>query len=57
MKIGTLAKKFNVSIDTIRYYISIGLLIPEKNGVQFDFSAKEQEILEFIQHLKNCSSN
>lgn len=52
MKIGTLAKKFNVSIDTIRYYISIGMLIPEKNGVQFDFSAKEQEILEFIQHLK-----
>ena len=52
MRIGALAKKYSLSIDTIRYYISIGLLIPEKSGAQFEFSAKEEEILSFIQHLK-----
>ena len=53
MRIGALAKQYNISIETIRYYISIGLLIPEKKGAQFQFSAQEEEILAMIQHLKS----
>ena len=37
MKIGPFAAKHQTSIDTIRHYMSLGLLFPEKNGVQYDF--------------------
>lgn len=37
MKIGQFAAKHDTSIDTIRHYMSMGLLFPEKNGVQYDF--------------------
>ena len=53
MKIGELARLNNVTIDTIRHYISIGLLIPHKNGSQYDFSPREVENLEYIQKLKS----
>lgn len=52
MRIGELARRNNVTIDTIRHYISIGLLIPEKNGAQFEFSEREAENLRYIQELK-----
>ena len=42
MRIGALAKQYNISIETIRYYISIGLLIPEKKCAQCQFSAQEE---------------
>lgn len=53
MKIGELARLNNVTIDTIRHYISIGLLIPHKNGSQYDFSLREAENLQYIQKLKS----
>ena len=53
MKIGELARLNNVTIDTIRHYISIGLLIPHKNGSQYDFSPREAENLQYIQKLKS----
>lgn len=37
MKIGQFAAKHQTSIDTLRHYMSMGLLFPEKNGVQYDF--------------------
>lgn len=37
MKIGQFAAKHGTSIDTIRHYISLGLLIPEKNNTQYEF--------------------
>lgn len=53
MKIGQFAKEHQTSIDTIRHYMSLGLLIPQKNSAQFDFddtcSLDFREIIE----LKN----
>lgn len=57
MRIGELAKQNNVTIDTIRYYISLGLLIPRKKGSQFDFNQREAENLRFIQLLKSMRFN
>lgn len=57
MRIGELAKQNNVTIDTIRYYISLGLLIPRKKGSQFEFNQRETENLQFIQRLKSMRFN
>lgn len=57
MKIGELARRNNVTIDTIRYYVSIGLLIPEKKSTQFEFSDREVENLRYIQQLKSMRFN
>lgn len=55
MKIGELAKRANVNITTIRYYIGKGLLVPIKNGnqAQFDFSEEDVHVLEQIAEYKN----
>lgn len=34
MKIGDFSRSVGVSVDTIRYYISLGLLIPNSQGAQ-----------------------
>lgn len=52
MRIGEAAKALNISIDTIRYYMELGMVIPIKNGSQFDFSNREMEILRLILDLK-----
>lgn len=57
MRIGELAKLNNISIDTIRYYISLGLLIPRKKGTQFEFNQREVENLQFIQRMKSMRFN
>ncbi|MCK5779842.1 MAG: MerR family DNA-binding transcriptional regulator [Psychrilyobacter sp.] len=38
MKIGEFSKKYNLSPDTIRYYIQLGLIFPKKVGKQNIFS-------------------
>lgn len=53
MRIGELSKLSNVTIDTIRYYIAKGLLIPQKKGIQFEFPQREIENLQYIQRLKS----
>ena len=52
MKIGQLAKKYNVSVESIRYYINIGLLIPEKKEKQYYFGKKNIEEVSLILRLK-----
>lgn len=52
MKIGSFAKLFNVSIDTIRYYIELGLIIPEKKGAQFHMNESCINDMELIVELK-----
>jgi len=52
MKISQLARKFNLSTNTIRYYINIGLLIPESKNKQYTFNAQNVTDLEWIQKLK-----
>ncbi|MBU7314963.1 MerR family DNA-binding transcriptional regulator [Paenibacillus oleatilyticus] len=32
MKIGAFAKRFDVSVDTVRYYMELGLLLPDKKA-------------------------
>jgi len=52
MRIGQFAVLNHTSIDTIRHYMSMGLLIPEKRKTQYDFDEKcTQDFLE-ISHLK-----
>jgi DNA-binding transcriptional MerR regulator len=52
MKIGAFAKKNNVSIDTLRHYMEINLLLPLKNGSQYDFDDNCQRDMDEIQELK-----
>ncbi|CRK82800.1 MerR family transcriptional regulator [Neobacillus massiliamazoniensis] len=52
MKIGSFAKLFNVSIDTIRYYIELGLLVPEKKGTQFHMNQSCLDDMKLILELK-----
>lgn len=52
MKIGQVAKKYNVSIDTINYYVNYGLLVPSRKGGQRDFDPKTLSDLERLLELK-----
>ncbi|HEY9576812.1 MAG TPA: MerR family transcriptional regulator [Pseudobacillus sp.] len=53
MRIGSFAKKFDVSIDTVRYYIELGLLIPEKEKTQYQMNQMCLEDMELIHELKH----
>ena len=53
MKIGEFSKQFNVPIATVRHYINLGLLVPEKNGFQYDFTEDDCREMEIITSMKN----
>ena len=52
MKIGDFSKKFNVSVATIRHYINLGLLVPEKDGFQYKFNDNDCHEMEIITDMK-----
>ncbi|WP_410982932.1 MerR family transcriptional regulator [Bacillus cereus] len=52
MKIGTFAKLFHVTTDTIRYYIELGLLIPDKKNTQYQMNQLCLDNMAFITELK-----
>lgn len=53
MKIGKFCEKYDVTQDAVRYYIELGLLLPDKKGTFYDFNKTcETDILE-IKRLKN----
>lgn len=52
MKIGQFANKNNISIDTIRHYIDMGLIIPKKNGHLYKFDDRCNNDLDEIIKLK-----
>lgn len=52
MKFGKFAQKFDVSKDTLRYYIKNGLLLPKKKGGQYSFDSQSSEDMEFILSMK-----
>ncbi|WP_134700754.1 MerR family transcriptional regulator [Ammoniphilus sp. YIM 78166] len=53
MKIGSFAKKFNASIDTIRYYTNFGLLIPVKKDSYYEYDQTCEEDMKIITELKS----
>lgn len=55
MKIGKVAKKYDLSNDTLHYYINYGLLVPPKINTQYDFDAQTLADLERILELKALS--
>lgn len=52
MKISRFAHENKVSIDTVRHYLDMKLLLPLKNGGQYDFDAQAQEDMTEIAQLK-----
>ncbi len=55
MKIGEFAKKHDVTIDTVRHYISEGLLTPLKENTQYSFSEIDDRVMDSILLLKNMN--
>ncbi len=53
MKIGKFGELNNISIDTIRHYMDLGLIIPEKRGGHYFFDEYCQIDLELILHYKD----
>ncbi|WP_315073776.1 MerR family transcriptional regulator [uncultured Clostridium sp.] len=54
--IGEFSKKFDISIDTLRYYEKIGLIYPERDNVNKRiYSEKDIEWLKFIIRLKETN--
>ncbi|MBJ8325802.1 MerR family transcriptional regulator [Streptococcus pacificus] len=53
MKTGTVVKKYQISRDSLRFYIEKGLLSPEKKEAHYDWSQKDCEDLENIIGLRD----
>ncbi len=53
MKISQVAKKYKLSIDTINYYVSYGLLVPSRRGVHRVFDERTLSDLEIILQLRD----
>lgn len=53
MKIGKFAKMHNITQDTVRHYLDLGLLVTEKDGGQYKFSDSDSRDIKKIIELKN----
>lgn len=54
MKIGEFSRKFNVPIATVRHYINTGLIIPEKDSFQYNFTDINCREMEIILEMKSA---
>lgn len=55
MKIGRFCEKFNVTQATVRFYIRVGLLAPNKKNSQYNFTSSDVAEMEVICRLKELS--
>lgn len=53
MKFGEFAKINNITKDTLRYYMKIGLILPSKSGGNYIFTESDQKDIEFILDCKD----
>ncbi|MBF4694988.1 MerR family transcriptional regulator [Fusibacter ferrireducens] len=53
MKIGKFASTNNLTIDTIRHYMSLDLLVPQMDGAQYNFDERCQMDLSEILYFKS----
>ncbi|MDR1620245.1 MAG: MerR family transcriptional regulator [Clostridiales bacterium] len=52
LKIGEFARKHAISINTVRYYINMGLILPEATNKQYRFNEQNMQDVELILQLK-----
>lgn len=55
MKIGEFAKKYDVPISTVRYYIDEELLTAKKNGAQYDFDEINEFEMQILLDLRESA--
>lgn len=53
MKIGNFTANNNLTKDTIRHYIDLGILNPKKINNQYNFTENDQKTLDQLLHLKS----
>jgi len=53
MKIGEFAKKFDLNVSTVRYYVNNGLLVPDKKNEQYNFGSDCVNDMENILKYKS----
>lgn len=52
LKIGEVSKLFNLSKETLRYYMDLGLIVAHKKGSLFEFDETAQNDIKWIVKLK-----
>lgn len=52
LRIGKFAKMNEISVDTVRHYMDLGLIVPEKKGGQYDFDEYCQNDFKMISEFK-----
>ncbi|MGI5823960.1 MAG: MerR family transcriptional regulator [Bacillota bacterium] len=53
MRIGEIAKRVNIPVNSVRYYINMGLLVPQNKNKQYIFNDDDLKDLELIIKLKS----
>lgn len=53
MRTGEFAALHNITYDTIRHYLEMGLLVAEKEGGHYRFGPQDSKDLERINELKS----
>ena len=52
MRIGEIAKAVDIPVNSVRYYINMGLLVPQNKNKQYIFNEEDLQDLQLILKLK-----